>query len=253
MKIFVTICLLLLPALAMAATDNVDPATASAIQVCLDCHDYGDDAPVHQVLQGSHGIEGDPEDIAGRRACLDCHGESEAHIAAPKKMAPDRSFGPRWPSEAGEQDRPCLDCHEDNTAENWRNALHMVNGLTCVTCHDIHAEVDPVLSHQDQQKVCTDCHESLKEGIHELGGMGDTDPPCSACHNPHDHEQAEPRMRANQSAGCVFCHNGEEMEAIGAFNSKAAKYHGVLGRSERSCIDCHQSIPHAPLPADPDE
>ena len=240
---------LLIAVLCLAPVAMADNATEEAVAVCLECHDYSDDAPVHQVLQGSHGIEGDPEDIDGRRACLDCHGESEAHIAAPRKVSPDTSFGPKWGSSEGDQDKPCLGCHEDNTAKNWRHALHMVNGLTCVTCHDIHAELDPVLSAQDQQQVCTGCHEELVEGIHRLGGMGTKDPACSSCHNPHDHERAEPRMKANHSAGCVSCHQGEKMETIAAFNSKAARYHGVLGRSERSCIDCHQGMTHSPLDA----
>ena len=42
-----------------AAPGLADPATESA--VCLECHDYGEDSPMHAVLDGSHGLSGDAE------------------------------------------------------------------------------------------------------------------------------------------------------------------------------------------------
>ena len=239
----------LLPALltvpgAVTGGEDVVPA-ADAIQGCLDCHDYGADSPVHQVLLGSHGIEGDAADMAERRGCLDCHGESAAHGKAPRRESPDVSFGPRWSSSAGAQDKRCLDCHEKDVAAKWRNTLHMLNGLTCVTCHDIHVEEDPVLFSEQQVQVCTTCHKAQRSGIHDLGNA-EGDPPCSVCHNPHDHESATMRMRENQSAGCTGCHDQAGMSTLAAMNKRAARFHRVMDEPQRSCIDCHGGIAHAP-------
>lgn len=202
------------------------------IASCLECHSSAVDAPAGQVLLGSHGIAGD--DLEGRRGCLDCHGESAAHIARPETQAPDVSFGPRWTTNAAAQDTPCLACHEDDTARNWRHALHMVNNVTCITCHDIHAEQDRILVPDQQAAVCTTCHKAQKSGIHDLGRGTAGDPPCSLCHNPHNHESAQPQMRANDSAGCMACHAPTMEQA-----------HEAPAQGAGDCLDCHQGIAHA--------
>ncbi|KAA1188459.1 hypothetical protein F0M18_18375 [Pseudohalioglobus sediminis] len=233
------LCLLWGPAL--AATD-----AAEAIQPCLDCHDYGENAPAHQVLLGSHGIDGDPADIGARRGCLDCHGESAAHIDDPRRHGPDLSFGPRWTASGSAQDRPCLDCHLQDSASDWQNALHMVNNMTCITCHDIHTEQDRVLVASTQGQVCTTCHKAQKSGIHDLGAGGPENPPCSLCHNPHDHQEAGPRMAENASAGCTFCHDAGQMSSLAALNPRAGNFHQAVESGKRACLDCHQGISHAP-------
>lgn len=229
--------------LAGSAIASANPEQQALVQPCLECHSDEDGAPAHQVLLGSHGIDGDTADLAGRRGCLDCHGDSENHIATPRKAAPDVSFGPRWTTDAGKQDAPCLSCHENDAARNWRHALHMVNDLTCITCHDIHAEQDKVLVEDQQFAVCTTCHKAQKSGIHDLN-TGD-DPACSLCHNPHNHEAAESRMRANASAGCVVCHDQQQMSALMDPRPDAGNLHPDLASGELSCIDCHQHIAHA--------
>jgi predicted CXXCH cytochrome family protein len=131
-------------------------------------------------------------------------------------------------------------------AVNWRHALHMVNNLTCVTCHDLMANEDRVLFEEQQAAVCTTCHKAQRSGIHDLGEGAPDNPPCSLCHNPHDHESAATRMRENQSLGCVVCHDQAQMESLAILNTQAGKYHRVMAEQARSCIDCHEGIAHAP-------
>ena len=200
---------------------SAQPTPQELIAPCLECHDYGEDAPAHQVLLGSHGIDGD--DMGERRGCLDCHGDSTLHQAEPRRHPPDTSFGPRWTSTPAAHDAPCLHCHQSDAARNWQHALHMVNNLTCVTCHDIHAEQDTVLLQRQQFQVCTTCHKAQKSGIHGLGGELQDDPPCSLCHNPHDHEAAGPQMQANGSAGCVFCHDAAQMDTCLLYTSPSPR------------------------------
>ncbi len=219
--------------------------STGAIQACLDCHDYGEGAPAYQVMLGSHGIDGDATEMAGRRGCLDCHGISTAHSENPGERGPDLSYGPRWSATGSAQDEPCLSCHQQDAARNWQHALHMNNSLTCVTCHDIHTEQDRVLVTAEQNQVCTTCHKAQKTGIHDLGDQGPENPPCSLCHNPHNHEAAQPHMAANQSAGCTFCHNTEQMASLAALNPKAGNYHRAFDNGKRGCLDCHHGISHA--------
>ena len=221
------------------------------VEHCLSCHDFGPESPVHNVLAGSHGISGEAVDMAGRRGCEDCHGPSAAHAQAPTGTAPAVSFGPRWTATSAAQDGPCLACHENSTAKHWRDALHMLNNLTCVTCHDIHAEQDKVLFEKQQAQVCTVCHKAQKQGIHGMERRAARNPPCTECHNPHDHESAQATMRNNQSAGCSHCHDLLRMADSARVSDKAKSYHKVMARPGSTCLQCHQGVAHAPAESAP--
>jgi predicted CXXCH cytochrome family protein len=159
------------------------------------------------------------------------------------------SFGPRWTATSAAQNEQCLACHEDNVAKHWQDALHMINNLTCVTCHDIHAEQDKVLFANQQAEVCTVCHKTQKKGIHGLQQHATDNPPCSQCHNPHDHESAQTQMLLNHSAGCNDCHDLVKMASSTTVSDKAKSYHKVMARPGRTCLNCHQGIAHAPAEA----
>ena len=222
---------------------------AQGTSQCLGCHDFGPDAPVHALMQGSHG--GDPAAMTGPHGCEDCHGPSAAHTRAPTRNSPAVSFGPRWTATSAAQDSQCLACHEENIAKHWKNALHMVNNLTCVTCHDIHVEEDRVLFPKQQAEVCTVCHKSQKQGIHGMQKRASRNPPCTECHNPHDHESAGDQMLRNQSAGCSQCHDLVRMAGRKSVSDKAKSYHKVMARPGSTCLQCHEGIAHAPADSVP--
>ncbi len=226
------------------------PATAAdgGPEACLDCHDYGEDSPVHRVLAGAHGLDAES---TGGRGCLACHGDSAGHRAAPRRNAPDVSYGPRWSASAGDQDATCLGCHEENTARNWEHALHMHNNLTCVTCHDMHSEEDRVQVAETQAAVCETCHKVQKQGIHGMERRKRRNPPCASCHNPHDHEDAQATLLATGSEGCTTCHDLARMAESRRVSDQAKRYHRVMDNPERTCLDCHEGIAHAPADSAP--
>lgn len=241
---------ILLATPAVSGQAQEDKAAAISAR-CLGCHDFGTESPVHALLSGSHGIAGDPEDMAGRRGCPDCHGTSADHAKAPNRVAPDVSFGPRWSAAPAAQDGRCLACHEENVARDWRNALHMFNNLTCVTCHDVMNWQDRVLFEEQQAEVCTICHKNQKQGIHGMQDIVASNPPCTSCHNPHDHESADARMRENDSEGCRHCHDPDALPAIYTTSEKARNYHKVMAGSDHTCLDCHRGISHATTDSGP--
>lgn len=218
---------------------------------CLGCHDFGDDSPVHNVMAGSHGTAGDAAAMEGRRGCEDCHGPSANHANAPTQVAPGVSFGPRWTATIAAQNEPCLACHEGEVAKDWQHSLHMVNDITCVTCHDIHTPQDKVLTEDAQAEVCTVCHKAQKQGIHGMEDMAEFNPPCSLCHNPHDHGSAQTQMLVNDSMGCRSCHDMDEMAGSSTVSDKAKRYHNVMQKPDRTCVDCHTGVAHAAADATP--
>ena len=223
---------------------SLDAAAQEPAQ-CLGCHDFGPESPVHAVLEGSHGQVNKVEEAANRLPCEHCHGASIPHASAPTQVSPDISFGPRWSATIAAQDKQCLACHEGNIAEHWQDALHMINDLTCVTCHDVHSEVDKVLQPNGQEEVCTVCHKAQKQGIHALADDTDSNPQCTTCHNPHDHESAQTEMLKNRSEGCRSCHDLAQMAISPQVSPKANSYHIVMVQTDRSVLDCHQNIAHA--------
>ena len=226
------------------ALDNRERAAADSA-ACLGCHDFGPDSKVHALLAGSHGLAGDNEAMAGRHGCADCHGASTDHTAAPTQVSPDVSFGPRWTASPAAQDLQCLACHKQDTARNWQHALHMLNNLTCVTCHDLLTWEDKVLFEEQQADVCTICHKAQKQGIHGMQEIIDRNPPCSVCHNPHDHESAENEMLQNDSAGCRACHDPRILENFYEPPKNTDSFHQMTQQADRTCLDCHQGIAHA--------
>ena len=226
------------------------PFASGGPQQCLGCHDFGPDSPVHPVIAGSHG-EAITHPTDQQRGCEDCHGPSGNHAKAPTQVSPGISFGPRWTASIADQDAQCLACHEDNVAKHWSDALHMVNDLTCVTCHDIHQEKDRVLFEDSQAEVCEVCHKAQKQGIHGLESKLADNPPCTDCHNPHNHESAAGQMLGNRSEGCRTCHDLTQMAANPAVSAKANSYHKVMVQTDRTCLDCHQGIAHAPADSVP--
>ncbi len=214
---------------------------AAGTEQCLTCHDFGPESPVHAMLESQHG------DTEG--GCESCHGPSDDHMSRPTIAAPDVSYGPRWSASVAEQDNQCLDCHKSDVAEHWQDALHMANNFTCVTCHDMHTDKDPVLQAGGQSEVCTVCHKTQKDGIHAIHDKLDDNPNCTTCHNPHADQSPIGKMLANRSEGCRSCHDLVAMSNNAVVTDKAKSYHRVMVQADRTCLDCHQGVAHGPADA----
>ncbi len=208
----------------------------SSAQACLDCHLDSEGSPVHAMLQTRHG--------GISQSCEACHGASGEHMGKPTVAAPDISFGPRWTASPALQDSQCLECHQTSVASHWNEALHMANNVTCVSCHDLHVEQDPVLASGGQMAVCTTCHKTQKSGIHGREKMVRMNPPCSQCHNPHANQSPVGVMLANNSMGCRRCHNLDAMARSDKVSDKAKGFHRVMEKGDMTCLGCHQGVAH---------
>jgi len=227
----------------MSAAWAEDGDAPGSSRACMGCHDFGPESPAHQLMEGSHG--GDEGGTGNEQGCAACHGPSENHATTPTRVSPDVSFGPRWSATTAAQDKPCLSCHEENVAAHWKDSLHMLNNLSCVTCHDVHTSGDKVLFPAQQANVCTVCHKTQKKGVHGMEDLAGYNPACSSCHNPHDHESAEIAMLQNNSMGCQGCHDLVRMAGSNKVSDKAKQYHQLMSRPERTCVECHQGTAHA--------
>ncbi len=244
---------LLVPALlagSPAARAEAGFATGGSEQ-CLGCHDFGPESPVHPMLRSPHGQAENPATPMAKEGCESCHGPSGNHARAPTQVAPGISFGPRWTAASEAQDGQCLACHSDAPVHHWDSAPHNRADLTCTTCHDIHHLPDKVLTAATQGEVCSVCHKAQREGVHGLTAKLDKNPACTSCHSPHDALPVLATTLDNRSAGCRSCHDLVAMAGSAQVSDKAKSYHKVMVREDRSCLNCHQGIAHAPADSVP--
>ncbi len=215
----------------------ITAATAGAeSEACLGCHSDEPGTPIHALLQSGHG--------SVAQACEACHGPSADHMRRPTIASPDISFGPRWTANTAQQDSQCLGCHQANVASHWSDALHMANNVTCVGCHKLHVEQDPISARGGQLEVCTTCHKTQKTGIHGKQRMVRMNPDCTSCHNPHADQSPAGVMLANDSAGCRRCHNLKVMASSANVSDRAKSFHKVMESGDRTCGDCHKGVAH---------
>lgn len=213
---------------------------------CLSCHDFSKDSPVHPMMEGAHGNKDNPDTPMAQKGCEHCHGPSAAHTEAPTKTKPGTSFGPRWSDTAQQQSNACLQCHQQDKVNDWPNALHQRNGLTCADCHDSHKVDQAVLNPATQGEVCTVCHKVQKLGVHHLSEKKAENPPCATCHDPHADPSPVVKLLQNRSEGCRTCHDFRAMQKSPQVSDQAKQYHKAMARKDKTCIDCHRGVSHSP-------
>ena len=82
--------------------------------------------------------------------------------------------------------------------------------------------------------------------MHTLNQHLSENPECTSCHNVHASADARLTMVDNRSEGCRQCHDLVAMASNPKVSAKAISYHKTMTQADRSCLDCHQHIAHAP-------
>jgi len=227
------------------AIPKVALSVETKIKQCTECHDPKISHPINSMLNSKHWSKGNKATPVNKDGCQSCHGVSNSHANTPTKIQPEISFGPRWTSSVEEQNDECLSCHvKTATHRQWQSGKHATQEVTCVTCHDLHTDIDPVRIKETQASVCTVCHKIQKHGIHAIAKNIAQNPPCSTCHNPHANPLPTVMMLENRSKGCRSCHDFEKMQKDSTVTAKAKSYHRVMAKEDRTCVDCHLGVAH---------
>ncbi|MBD1390266.1 NapC/NirT family cytochrome c [Neiella sp. HB171785] len=212
---------------------------------CLSCHDPSLSHSMKHMMNSAHWDKSKSNAPVSQQGCVSCHGDSVNHANTPTRIQPTVSFGPRWTGSVDQQNDTCLNCHEETATHNqWRQGVHAQQQVTCVTCHDVHSEQDLVANHSQQIEVCSVCHKTQKDGIHNLTDKLADNPGCTHCHNPHANPDPVVMMLANRSEGCRSCHDLQKLQDDPAVTAKAKSYHRVMANEDRTCVDCHRGVAH---------
>ena len=240
-----TVFIVLLALISLFITEDVYAQQVSAKIECTSCHDPEVSEKIKAMHNGKHWDKMIKESPVNNEGCVACHGDSQTHASTPTKIQPRTSFGPRWTATIDEQNNTCLNCHEKTaTHKEWRAGKHAAQEVTCVTCHDVHVDLDLVREEATQAEVCTVCHKVQKNGMHHFKDKIDENPKCSTCHNPHANPSPQLMMLENRSLGCRNCHDFREMQLSSEVTLKAKNYHLVMQHKDRTCVDCHLGVAH---------
>ncbi len=164
--------------------------------------------------------------------CESCHGAGKAHVDGGGDTT--KIFNPAKAS-AKDVDAKCLSCHA-GTHPNFLRSPHAKAGVSCVSCHSVHAATDKgQLLKASQPALCYQCHTDVKPAFdmpfHHRVNEGLVK--CADCHDVHGtFLNNNLRSTADQNAICTKCHT----ETRGPFVYEHAAVKG------EGCLGCH--TPH---------
>ena len=209
--------------------------------LCSTCHRDKFDAlgqTQHAVLESDDFLLRSGE-IVG---CLSCHGDSAEHIG--NGGGRGSIFGFREEG-AGIQTGRCLSCHLGDHPR-FTASTHASAGLTCSTCHQVHASGVPhpsllkdlgvptgVSRSTEVSSLCVSCHRdvSAQFAFTERHRLEEGVLDCASCHDPHAPLERSLFGAVGQEQ-CVSCHSDKG----GPFVFE----HGPL--LVEGCTSCH--TPH---------
>jgi DmsE family decaheme c-type cytochrome len=234
-------------------------SAASSEPRCLKCHKASNDVPVHAIFQGPHGQLGG----GGVAACVSCHGESEQHSKSPKKNPPEKSFGPRWELPASQSNQACLDCHQKDQMF-WMGSVHDEEEVVCTDCHNSHVQRDPMVVRGGELDTCLSCHARQKSELRlpSRHPILEGQTACSDCHNPHGSTTESALLQPSLNDNCYSCHEEKrgphlwEHEPATEDCSTCHNPHGsvhanlMTARGPFLCQQCHSAAFHPSIQLD---
>ena len=224
---------------------------------CLDCPD-DPQSPEHAIYTTLHGsLNG-----GGALACTACHGASEAHDRRGRRVPPDISFGPRWPSPVEDRNGSCLSCHESGAQLLWAGSAHQQENLGCDGCHDSHRQADLALDHGAAEAQCLDCHTEVRAQLNlpSRHPIKEGKTACRDCHNPHGGLGDSALHEVTLNDTCFDCHQEMrgpflwEHQPVAEDCSLCHRPHGsvhdrlLTTRGPALCQQCHAAAFHPSVP-----
>ena len=160
-------------------------------EACLKCHG----GPAMTLMADTvHGDADNPHAPFGQESCESCHGPGSFHVSSARGgvgFPPLNAFKHVGAPKGGQFDT-CLGCHAKTSGDRlgigWIGSVHDVNGLSCSTCHEVHAAENMITDVTHQRNLCAGCHgftNSKHDGFEDSGVRLER-LTCSTCHKPHD-------------------------------------------------------------------
>jgi DmsE family decaheme c-type cytochrome len=221
---------LLLLSFSAAIADTTEPKEADektgfiGAETCKECHEEQYDS-YSKSVHFKEAIKGPQL----QDACETCHGAGALHVEEGggrdvEIFTFDKETDPQAKSAR------CLVCHERTPGMDlWDFGLHKRNGVSCDSCHDLHAGGR---QKPNEPEVCFGCHrdikiEANKRSHHPIleGKVG-----CSDCHSPHGSLNKSMVKADDSQQLCFKCHA-----------DKRGPYVWEHPPVAENCLTCHSS------------
>ena len=164
--------------------------------------------------------------------CENCHGPGKAHVEGGGDKTKIFNFATATPKQV---EAKCLTCHS-GTHPNFLRSPHAKAGVSCTSCHSVHASKDTQhLLKASQPTLCYQCHTDVKPAFsmpfHHRVNEGLVK--CTDCHDVHGtFGNNNLRSTADQNMICTKCHT--DVRGPFVYEHAAVKAEG--------CTACH--TPH---------
>ncbi len=202
-----------------AATASGEYVGADTCTTCHDAEGKGFASNPHTKMVMLHGDSG--------VTCENCHGPGKAHVDGGGDVS--KIFNPAKASAQAVNDK-CLSCHA-GTHPNFLRSPHAKAGMSCVSCHSVHAAKEQAhLLKAAQPTLCFQCHTDVKPAFsmpfHHRVNEGLVT--CSDCHDVHgSFENNNLKTTADQNTICTKCHT--DVRGPFVFEHAPVKAEGCLG------------------------
>ncbi|MBI4862133.1 MAG: DmsE family decaheme c-type cytochrome [Candidatus Riflebacteria bacterium] len=246
--------LCLLPGVLWAA-ETAAPQTNGYVgaSTCKSCHKK----PYESYSVSRHAVKADKRTPAGQHECESCHGPGAQHAEKPSK-ALIIPLGRKTMTPARVQSAQCQQCHTKGLVRLWQGSAHERHGLSCSSCHQVHAGNKKNLARATATEVCTTCHKDIKAQLNSMSHhpIREGKMSCASCHNPHG--TIAPKLIAANNANekCYECHSEKrgpvlwDHPPVSENCMNCHKPHGsnhdklLVRRSPFLCQSCHEHSRH---------
>jgi len=163
--------------------------TSEGTERCLFCHG-GETMTL--IAETPHGDSTNADTPFAQKGCESCHGPGSLHVS---RARGGRGFPAliRFGSDqlVNKQTEACINCHAkdmgDSEGMEWTGSAHDTDGMTCVSCHQMHIVGNPLADKAQQLESCAHCHEKqiADHRRFESAGIVFDKLTCYDCHDVH--------------------------------------------------------------------
>jgi DmsE family decaheme c-type cytochrome len=171
-------------------------------------------------------------------------------------------FGPASAASVEQQNGMCLACHTPDVQHGWAGSAHEREGVACVSCHEVHAAHDRVLSKLTQAETCMGCHpqQRAQSQLPFAHPVRQERVICSDCHEPHGALADFALVGRTLNDTCFSCHadkRGPYLWEHAPVSEDCSLCHEPHGSNHRAlltqrppllCQQCHSEAGHPSVP-----
>jgi len=163
--------------------------TTEGTEGCVRCHGAERITSIEKTVHGSKENSKAPY---AKQGCESCHGPGSLHVS---RARGGRGFplliAFREDEPVHRQTDACIGCHGKDLGKQkgmkWSGSAHDTKDMTCVSCHKLHIEGNPLKEQKSQEKVCAKCHSEQITNHRRFEDVGIVFDrlTCYECHDVH--------------------------------------------------------------------